>query len=349
VKLIIQIPCLNEEETIPQVLRDLPRTIPGIDQIEYLVIDDGSTDRTVREARRCGAHHVVSLGTRRGLAQAFSFGLEYALLQGADIIVNTDGDNQYQGADIAKLVQPILQQQADMVVGCRPIIDHPEFSPVKKMLQLVGSWVLRSLSRTQVRDAASGFRAFSRDTAMRLFVHSNFSYCMETLIQAGEARIRVASVDIGVNQKTRESRLFKSTVQYLWRSGTTMVLMFVLFRPSRFFVGLALPLLIGAAALILRFVYLIYYTDAVFQGRTHLPSLIFATVLGMSGGALFSLAIVAELMRKNRRLLENIQMELRRHDLNMRKNCIEYLQSTYPANQPRQNCPRPGPDESTHP
>ena len=321
-KLIIQIPCLNEEDTIAQVVRDLPRSIPGIDVIEYLVIDDGSTDRTVQEARAAGVHHIVNLGTRRGLARAFSYGLEQALLQGADIIVNTDGDNQYQGADIPKLIRPILEGRADMVVGCRPIVDHPEFTPVKKLLQLAGSSVLRSLSQTTVRDAASGFRAFSRDTAMRTFVHSNFSYCMETLIQAGEARIRVASVDIGVNQKTRESRLFDNTLQYLWKSGSTILLMFVLFRPSRFFVTLALPLLTGSALLITRFLYKIYFTDALAQGRTHLPSLIFATVLGMASGGLFCLAVVAELMRKNRRLLENIQMELRRHDLTMR-NAVE--------------------------
>ena len=317
-KLIIQIPCLNEEETIPQVIRDLPRSIPGIDVIEYLVVDDGSTDRTVQVARAAGVHHILSLGTRRGLARAFSQGLERALSLGADIVVNTDGDNQYQGADIAKLVRPILEGRADMVVGCRPIVDHPEFTPVKKALQLVGSWLLRNLSQTKVRDAASGFRAFSRDTALRLFVHSSFSYCMETLIQAGDSRMRVVSVDIGVNQKTRESRLFGSTLQYLWKSGTTILVMYVLFRPSRFFMTLAVMVFTGTLLLVLRFLYLIYFTDSLAQGRTHLPSLLLAAVMGMAGAGLVSVAVIAELMRKNRRLLENIQMELRRHDLNMR-------------------------------
>jgi glycosyltransferase involved in cell wall biosynthesis len=317
-KLIIQIPCLNEEETIPLVLRDLPRFIAGIDEIEYLVIDDGSEDRTIAAARAAGAHHVLSLGTRRGLARAYSAGIEKALLLGADIIVNTDGDNQYPGADIPKLVQPILEQRADLVVGCRPIVDHPEFGPVKKLLQLIGSSLLRNLSQTKVRDAASGFRAISRETAMRTFVHSGFSYCMETLIHAGESRLRVASVDVGVNPKTRESRLFRSVPEYVWKSGSTIVLMYVLFRPSRFFVSLAFAPLLTALSLLVRFVYLIYFTDAVAEGRSHVPSLIAALTLFLAAGGLLSLAIIAELMRKNRRLLENMQMELRRHDLRMR-------------------------------
>ena len=318
-KLIIQIPCLNEEATLPLVIRDLPRAIPGIDVIEFLVIDDGSTDRTAEIARTLGVHHVLTLGTRRGLARAYSMGLEYALSHGADIIVNTDGDNQYQGSDIPKLVQPILAGQADMVVGCRPILDHPEFSLVKKGLQLLGSWVLRSLSKTRVRDAASGFRAVSRHTAMQLFVHSSFSYCMETLIQAGEARLRVVSVDIGVNQSTRRSRLFDSIPEYLWKSGTTILLMYALFRPSSLFCALGGILLSAATLLVARFGYLIYFTNALEEGRTHLPSLIAAAILLISGAGMLCMAVVAELLRKNRRLLENIQLELRRHDLKMRE------------------------------
>lgn len=326
-KLIIQIPCLNEEDTIPLVIRDLPRSIAGIDQIEYLVVDDGSEDRTVAAARAAGVHHVLSLGTRRGLARAYSAGIEQALLLGADIIVNTDGDNQYPGADIPKLVQPILEQRADMVVGCRPIVDHPEFGLAKKLLQLLGSAMLRNLSRTQVRDAASGFRAISRDTAMRTFVHSSFSYCMETLIHAGDSRLRVVSVDVGVNPKTRESRLFRSVPEYLWKSGSTIVLMYVLFRPSRFFVSLAFLPLLTALYLLVRFVYLIYFTDAVAEGRSHVPSLIAALALILCAGGLLSLAIIAELMRKNRRLLENLQMELRRHDLRMRRAASDWEQT----------------------
>ncbi len=317
-KLIIQIPCLNEEATLPAVIRDLPRTVPGIDVVEYLVIDDGSTDRTAEVARALGVEHILSLGTRRGLARTYSMGLEYALNQGADIIVNTDGDNQYQGADVPKLVQPILAGRADMVVGCRPILDHPEFSLAKKGLQMLGSWVLRNLSKTQVRDAASGFRAVSRHTAMQLFIHSSFSYCMETLIQAGEARLRVVSVDIGVNQSTRQSRLFDSIPEYLWKSGSTILLMYALFRPSSLFCAMGGVLLSVATALALRFAYLIYFTEALSEGRTHIPSLIAAAILFISGAGMLCMAVIAELMRKNRRLLENIQLELRRHDLKMR-------------------------------
>ncbi len=318
-KLIIQIPCLNEEATLPAVIRDLPRTVPGIDVVEYLVIDDGSTDRTAEVARALGVEHILSLGTRRGLARAYSMGLEYALNQGADIIVNTDGDNQYQGADVPKLVQPILAGRADMVVGCRPILDHPEFSLAKKGLQMLGSWVLRNLSKTQVRDAASGFRAVSRHTAMQLFIHSSFSYCMETLIQAGEARLRVVSVDIGVNQSTRQSRLFDSIPEYLWKSGSTILLMYALFRPSSLFCAMGGVLLSVATALALRFAYLIYFTEALSEGRTHIPSLIAAAILFISGAGMLCMAVLAELLRKNRRLLENIQWELRRHDLKMRE------------------------------
>ena len=218
-KLVIQIPCFNEEQTLPQTIHDLPQSIPGIDQIEILVVDDGSTDRTVEVARLCGAHHVLSLDTNRGLGRAFAMGLEKAMSLHADIVVNTDGDNQYVGADIAKLVEPILRHQADMVVGCRPIADHPEFSLLKKLLQSLGSWTLRSLSKTSVRDAASGFRAFSREACGRLVIYSRFSYCMETLIQAGNSHLRVDSVDIRVNPITRKSRLFKSLPEYLWKSG----------------------------------------------------------------------------------------------------------------------------------
>lgn len=207
-KLIIQIPCLNEEETLASTLRDLPGQIPGIDSLEVLVVDDGSTDRTAEVARENGVQHILSLGTDRGLAVAFQSGIAHALSLGADIVVNTDADNQYCGGDIAKLVQPILSGEADMVIGCRPIADHPEFSLPKKILQMLGSWTLRLISKTRARDAASGFRAFSRETCRRIFVHTRFSYCMETLIQAGNSGLRVASVDIRINPKTRDSRLF---------------------------------------------------------------------------------------------------------------------------------------------
>jgi len=312
-KLVIQIPCFNEEQTLPQTIRDLPKSIPGIDQIEILVVDDGSTDRTVEVARSCGAHHILSLGTNRGLGRAFAAGVEKALSLGADIVVNTDGDNQYAGADIAKLVEPILERQADMVVGCRPILDHPEFSPLKKLLQLAGSWTLRLLSKTSVRDAPSGFRAFSREACLRLIIYSQFSYCMESLIQAGNSQLRVDSVDIRVNSTTRQSRLFKSTPEYLWKSGSTMVTMFVHYRPSFFFGLLSAVNFTGAVLIGLRFLYLVYLAPAAAtEHRTYLPSLILLAVLAIFGAGLAALAIIAELLRANRRLLEEILYQLRR-------------------------------------
>jgi glycosyltransferase involved in cell wall biosynthesis len=330
-KLVIQIPCFNEEQTLPQTIRDLPKSIPGIDQIEILVVDDGSTDRTVEVARSSGAHHILSLGTNRGLGRAFSRGLEKAVLLQADIVVNTDGDNQYVGADVAKLVEPILQHRADMVVGCRPIISHPEFSPLKKALQLVGSWTLRLLSKTSVRDAASGFRAFSREACKRLVIYSRFSYCTETLIQAGNSQLRVDSVDIRVNPTTRQSRLFKSLPEYLWKSGSTMVTMFVHYRPSLFFGLLSAVNLVGAVFLGLRFLYHIYLVPASAQHRTYLPSLILLAVLAIFGAGLATLAVIAELLRANRRLSEEILYQLRRQAVERSSNAPASSQNEHPA------------------
>lgn len=315
-KLVIQIPCLNEEDTLPQTLRDLPRSIPGIAEIEVLVIDDGSTDRTAQVARECGATKVLRLGTRRGLAQAFWLGLQRSVAMGADIVVNTDGDNQYVGADIPKLIKPILDSQADVVVGCRPILDNPEFGPAKKFLQLLGSATLRVISNTQVRDAASGFRAFSREAAQRVFVHTQFSYCMETLIQAGNSRLRVESVDIRVNRTTRPSRLFKSVPSYLWQSGGAMIAMFLLYRPSRFFGTLAAIFLSVAMALGLRFIYLIYIQHSPDPRRTYLPSLILLAILALTGIFAGCLAIIAELIRAQRVLTEEATYLLRAAELN---------------------------------
>jgi glycosyltransferase involved in cell wall biosynthesis len=310
-KLVIQIPCLNEEQTLPQVLRDLPRTIPGIDQIEVLVIDDGSTDRTAEVARECGADHILRLGSRRGLARAFRFGLRRAMALGADIVVNTDGDNQYVGADIEKLIQPILADKVDIVVGCRPILQHAEFGPVKKSLQVLGSMTLRLISKTDVRDAASGFRAFSREAAQRLFIHTRFSYCMETLIQAGNSGLRVGSVDIRVNPSTRPSRLYRSVPNYLWRSGLTMLAMLILYRPVRLFGTAAALCLGGALALGVRFLLLVYFLPSPAPHRTYLPSLILLAVLGLTGVLLSTLAIISQLIGAHRVLTEEILYKLR--------------------------------------
>ena len=303
VKLIIQIPCWNEAETLPVTVRELPRQLPGIDQVEFLVVDDGSSDRTVAVARELGVDHVLRLGTHRGLAQAFARGIEYALELGADIVVNTDADNQYRAADIPRLVEPVLKNQADLVVGCRPILAHPEFGPVKKALQVVGSWTLRQLSKTTVRDAASGFRAFSREACLRLFVYSSFSYCMETLIQAGNTGLRVASVDVGVNPQTRPSRLFRNLPEYLRRQTATMLTMFVLYRPGRFFTVIAAPFLAAALFLGLRFLYLTYVLPRP-PGRTYLASIILMAVLSFAGFLALLLGILGELMKSQRRIAE---------------------------------------------
>lgn len=312
-KLIIQIPCLNEADTLGETLRDLPRSIEGIDSIEILVVDDGSTDGTADIARKNGVDHVLSLGTNRGLATAFRTGVAHALSLGADIVVNTDADNQYCGADIEKLVVPILAGEADMVIGCRPILTHQEFTPTKKVLQVLGSWSLQLISKTTARDASSGFRAFSQETCRRLFVHTRFSYCMETLIQAGNSGLRVTSVDIRVNPKTRDSRLFSSVPQYLWKSGSTMVAMFVLYRPGRFFALIAAPFLIASGLLAARFIYLVYWLHSTELGRTHVPSLILLAVCATIAALLLALGVIGELLKSVRRLLEEV-LYLQRRD-----------------------------------
>jgi glycosyltransferase involved in cell wall biosynthesis len=301
-KLVIQIPCFNEEETLPAVVADLPESVPGFDTVEYLVIDDGSSDRTVEVARSLGVHHVVSLGNNRGLATAFRRGVQHAIGLGADVVVNTDGDDQYPGADIPNLVRPILENRADLVVGCRPIKDHPEFGFIKKILQTAGSWTLRKISKTDVRDAASGFRAFSREACQRLYVFSRFSYCMETLIQAGNSGLRVGSVDVGVNPKTRDSRLFRSIPEYLYKSGVTMLAMFILYRPGRFFTILASIFLAVAFAVGMRFIVIVYWLGHPDPTRQYTPSLILLAVCALTGVLFLGLGVLGELLKAIRQL-----------------------------------------------
>lgn len=315
VKLVIQIPCLNEEATLPETLADLPREVPGVDVVEWLVIDDGSTDRTVEVARELGVDHVVSHRGNRGLAAAFLTGLDAALAAGADIVVNTDADNQYDGSCIPDLIQPILAG-ADMVIGERPIEDTPEFSGTKKRLQRTGSWVVRKFSGTSVRDAASGFRAFSRDAALRLQVYGRYSYTMETLVQANAEGLRVTGVPIRTNPQTRPSRLVKSSMQYVRRSAQTIVRSFAIYYPFRFFLVVGLvPFLLGMALLV-RWLAL-YLVEDVYSPR--LPSLIMGAVLTIVGVQLWVVGFLGDLQAATRRLLAEARVRERRRAFDERR------------------------------
>lgn len=311
-KLVIQIPCFNEEATLPETLADLPRRVDGFDRVEWLVIDDGSQDRTVEVARENGVDHVVSVGENRGLANAFLTGLDTALRLGADVIVNTDADNQYVGSCIPDLTAPIVAGDADLVIGERPIEAVDDFSPLKKRLQRAGSSVVRTFSGTEVRDAASGFRAFSRETAMRTQVYGKYSYTMETIVQAGWDGLRIVGVDISVNPKTRPSRLVKSIPRYIWRSGTTIVRSFALYKPFRFFLIVGIPFFVLALALALRWVYLTTFTDDV---ASRVPSLVAASVLLFVAVQVWIFGLLADLLSVNRRLLSDVRVEQRRHRL----------------------------------
>lgn len=309
-KLIIQIPCFNEEQNIGQTLDDLPKQIAGIDEIEVLVINDGSSDNTAQVAKNCGAA-VIEIKQNKGLANAFRTGLQESLKLGADIIVNTDADNQYKASDIEKLVQPILRGDAEIVVGERNILSIKEFSPLKKLLQKIGSAVLRLLSDTKVQDAPSGFRAFSKEAAIRLNVFDNYTYTMETLIQAGAKGLKVASVPIGVNRQTRKSKLVKNIFDYVFKSMKTMTRMFIVYRPFRFFLSFSILSGIVGFILVARFLY--YFAQG--GGNGHVQSLIFAAVFLISAVQLLIVAIIGDLLSINRKLLEDIQTRIRKIEL----------------------------------
>ena len=300
VKLIVQIPCFNEEATLPETIAAIPRRIDGIDQVEILVVDDGSTDRTVEVARALGVHHVIRQTRNRGLAAAFRAGLDSCLKAGADIIVNTDGDNQYSGADIPRLVQPILDGRADIVVGDRQTQHVAHFSPLKKALQSVGSKVVRRLSGVDVPDAVSGFRAMSREAAVRLNIVSGFSYTIEMLIHAGRKRLAVASVPITINKVTRQSRLFKSIPDFIARSVATMLRIYAMYSPLRVFATMGVWLAIAGLIPIGRFIYF-YFADG---GAGHIQSLILGGVLVVIAALAFLVGLVADLIGFNRQLLE---------------------------------------------
>lgn len=309
-KLIIQIPCYNEEKTLPSVLRDLPTSIPGIDIIETQVIDDGSTDNTVAIAQSLGVDHIVCINRNKGLAAAFKAGVDNALRQGADILVNTDGDNQYYGNDVERLVSCMVQEQADIVVGCRPIVEHPEFSASKKLLQLVGSWVVRVVSKTTIPDAASGFRAYSREALLHLNIVTTFSYCMETLIQAGNANMKVSHTPIRVNPKTRESRLFHNIPEYLFKQIKTIVSMFVLYRSNVFFGLLSLCFFLPSFVLAARFFFLVTFNDA--SAANFWPSVILSGICLVIGCLCYLSGMLASLLAAQRKLSEETIYHLRR-------------------------------------
>jgi len=313
-KLIIQIPCLNEEQTLPQTIADLPRSVPGVDKVELLVIDDGSSDRTVEVARECGVQHVVRLTNNKGLAAGFQAGLDACLKLGADVVVNTDADNQYQGADVAKLVAPIVAGEADMVVGDRRVNDIDHFSGNKKRLQRLGSWVVRRVSGTEVTDATSGFRAYNREAALQLLVVDNFTYTLESLIQAGKMLVAVDEVAVGTNPKTRESRLFASTGAYVRRNAPAILRIYARYEPLRAFS------LAGLGVLLLAFLaWLPFLLDWILNGDStgHIQSLILGAVLFIAAIQLFALGIIGDLLASQRVMTQRVFERVRRVELQL--------------------------------
>ena len=309
-KLIIQVPCFNEAAQLPDTLAQLPRRVAGFDEVEWLVVDDGSSDDTAAVARAHGVDHVVSYGDNRGLAFAFAAGLEACCRRGADVIANVDADNQYRADTLPALCAPVREGRADIVVGCRPIKQIAHFSAVKKLLQRLGSAVVRLISGADVADATSGFRAYSRRAALTLNVHSRYTYTLETLVQARQARLVVATVAVGVNPPTRPSRLMRSTGEYLRRSMLTMLRAFVIYRPLRFFMVPAVVLGMAGVVLGLRFV-LRFVSDG---GAGNVQSLILAAILVMLAGLAVAIGLIADLLSVNRRLLEDLQASQRRRD-----------------------------------
>lgn len=309
-KLIIQIPCYNEAETLEIALKDLPKSIEGVDTIEYLIINDGSKDETVEVARRWGVHYVVNFRRNKGLAKGFMAGIDACLRNGADIIVNTDADNQYNADDIEKLVRPILEGKTDIVIGERPIDQTEHFSPLKKKLQHFGSWVVRKASNSDIPDAPSGFRAYSRDAAMRLNVVNEYTYTLETIVQAGREKIAQTSVPIRTNGELRPSRLFSSMFGYVKKSMVTILRAFMWYKPLQFFAIIGTIPFLGGFILGLRFIY--YYVIG--AGNGHIQSLVLAAVLLMIGFMIWVIGLQADIIAANRKIMEDIQYHVRKLD-----------------------------------
>jgi glycosyltransferase involved in cell wall biosynthesis len=311
VKLIIQIPCFNEAATLPETLAELPREIPGIDVIEILVVDDGSTDGTADVARAHGVHHVVSAARNQGLAMAFTRGLESCVRLGADLIVNTDADNQYHASDIARLVRPILDGKADLVVGDRRVGELQHFSRIKRRLQMLGSWVIQQASGVHTPDATSGFRALTREAALQTLVLSGYSYTLETLIQAGARRLAVEFVPVGVNPNTRPSRLMKSIPHYIKNSGITIVRAYTMYRPLRVFTLAGVALLVLGLIPGVRFLYF-YFTG---ERVGHIQSLILAAILIIVGFQVLLIGLLADLIAFNRKIMEEVLYRTRKLEI----------------------------------
>ena len=311
-KVIIQIPCYNEEATLPQTVHDLPRELPGVDEIEILVVDDGSVDCTASVARELGVEHVVCMKQNQGLAYAFMAGLDAALEVGADIIVNTDADNQYRGEDIERLLRPLLDGRADIAVGDRGVSTLEHFSPLKRWLQRWGSWVVERAAGIAIPDATSGFRAFTREAAMRLTVLSDYTYTLETLIQAGARRMAVTYVPIRTNPQTRQSRLIQSIPSFLAISAITILRFYAMYRPLRLFLTAGALMITGGVALGIRFLY--YFITG--PGAGKVQSLILAAILTIVGFQVCLIGLMADLVRLNRKMLEEAVYRVRRIELN---------------------------------
>ncbi len=305
-KLIIQIPCFNEEDNLEKTIRDLPREIDGIDQIEIMVVDDGSSDRTVELAGSLGVDHVVTHTGNKGLARTFRTGVDAALKRGADIIVNTDGDNQYFGGDIAGLVEPIVKGEAEIVVGDRGGFANPHFSLFKRQLQVLGSLLIRKITGLEINDAVSGFRAISRQAAMQINIVTDFSYTIEMLVQASAKRLKVVSIPVQTNAKTRESRLFKSIPQFLKMSVATLVRSYTMYKPLRVFTIIGVFLMLAGAIPISRFLYF-YLTDG---GSGHIQSIVLGASLTIMGAATILIGMVADLIHFNRKLIELVLVKV---------------------------------------